>query len=129
MTEAMIVKSEDVPSVWNSVVHYVERTDGKFFKASDIYEMLLNNKMNLVLVKEDGETKGACIFKVSNEALKKILITDLGGDGADWNAAIIDFMRQLKIAGYKKLEIQGRKGWQRALKGFEVIHTTIGKEL
>ena len=129
MTEAVIIKSDDVPSVWGSVVHYVERTDGKHFKAADIYELLLSNKMNLALVKEGGETKGACIFKVSNPELKKILITDLGGDGADWNAAIIDFMRQLKIAGYKKLEIQGRKGWQRALKGFDVIHTTIGKEL
>ena len=129
MTNAVIVDSSDVPGVWDSVVKYVERTDGKLFKAADIYEMLINNRMNLVLVKEGGETKGACIFKVSNPAQKKILITDLGGDGADWNAAIIDFMRQLKEAGYNKLEIQGRKGWQRVLKGFDVIHTTIGKDL
>ena len=129
MTEAVIVDSADVPGVWDSVVSYVERTDGKFFKAADIYDLLISNRMNLVLVKEDGETKGACIFKVSNPAQKKILITDLGGDGADWNAAIIVFMRQLKDAGYKKLEIEGRKGWQRRIKGFDVIHTTIGKEL
>lgn len=129
MTEAVIIDSSDVPGVWDSVVSYVERTDGKIFKAADIYELLLNNKMNLVLVKEGGETKGACIFKVSNPAQKKILITDLGGDGADWNAAIIDFMRQLKDAGYKKLEIQGRIGWLRALQGFDVIHTKIGKDL
>ncbi len=78
---------------------------------------------------EGKEIKGACIAKEVNGFSKKIVITTLGGDGADWNAAIDDFSRQLLTLGYDRLEVQGRRGWLKALKNFDELHTTIGKQL
>jgi len=129
MTTAVIIEPNDIGSFWPLAKDYIGRCDHKRFNSNDIYECLLKSTLHLVMVYEDSILKGACIFKVANVKSKKILITVLGGDGANWNNAIKDFSRQLLERGYKRLEIQGRKGWLRALKDFEEIHTTIGKDL
>ena len=129
MTQAVIVKLHDIDNVWQSVKHYIARCDHERFNSDDVYNRLKSASLGLVLVKEEEETKGACIYKVSNPKTGKILITILGGDGANWNNAIKSFSAQLKELGFKRLEIQGRRGWAKALNEFEEMHTTIGKDL
>ncbi len=129
MTEAVIIEQNNIGNVWPLVKDYIGRCDHKRFNSNDIYDCLLESTLSLVMVYEDSILKGACIFKVSNVKKKKILITVLGGDGANWDNAIKDFSRQLLERGFKRLEIQGRRGWLKALNDFDELHTTIGKDL
>ena len=128
-TSANIIATDDVKSVWLIAKDYISMCDSGISTADDLYGLLLNGNRTLIMVEEDSEIKGACIAR-SVCGFKKIAqITTLGGDGADWNAAIEDFSRQLVDMGYQALEIQGRRGWLRSLSGFDELHTTIGKDL
>lgn len=116
-------------SIWPMVKSFVSKCDGEISAADDLYPLLLSGNRTLILVIENKEIKGACIAKKVNGFNKKIVITTLGGDGADWCAAVDDFSKQLKALGYDRLEIQGRRGWLKSLNDFNELHTTIGKNL
>lgn len=129
MTTAHIINMKDVESAWTLAEHYISRCDSEVSTAKDLLPLLLEGSRTLILVLENDLLMGACIAREINGFARKVLITTLGGDKADWNKAISDFSRQLKHAGYERLEVQGRRGWLRSLNDFEEMHTTIGKEL
>lgn len=129
MTSAVIIQQQGIESIWPLIKDYIALCDGDISTADDLYDLLISGSRTLILVVECKQIKGACIAKEVIGFRKKIVITTLGGDGADWNAAIDDFSRQLLILGYDRLEIQGRRGWLRSLESFDELHTTIGKNL
>ena len=129
MTDSTIIAPDDVHKVWDSVSEYISRCDGYASNSDDMLNLILAGKRFLALITEEGVVKGAFIFREINGLSKKILITTLGGDGADWSAALDDFVRQIKQAGYRRVEIQGRRGWGKILPGFDELHTTIVKDI
>ena len=129
MTQAVIVPSNEVLNVWSDVFHYLKRCDTEVSTAEDLSTLVLEGRRTLILVMENERLMGACIAKEVNGFAKKVVITTLGGDGANWNKAIEDFSRQIKAKGYTRLEVQGRRGWIKSLNNFDELHTTIGKDL
>lgn len=126
---AVIVSTTSIESLWPHVKHYITRCDGDVSTADDLYPLLLNGDRYLCLAVDGIEIKGACIWRVVEGFIKKAVITTLGGDDANWNDAITDFSKQLTVLGFKRLEVQGRRGWLRSLKEFDEMHTTIGMDL
>lgn len=128
-TSAVIIQQQGIESIWPLVKDFIAKCDGEISTADDLYSLLLSGSRTLILVIECKQIKGACIAKEVNGFRRKIVITTLGGEGGDWNAAIDDFSRQLIAIGHDRLEIQGRRGWLKALNGFEELHTTIGRNI
>ncbi len=128
-TVAVILKPDQVEKSWLIAKDYIKRCDGDISTADDLLPLLINGNRTLIMVKEDGITKGAAIACTVNGFERIARITTLGGDGADWDAAMDDFITQIKPLGYNRIEVQGRKGWIRALSDFDELYTVIGKAI
>jgi hypothetical protein len=60
---------------------------------------------------------------------RAIVVTTLGGDNADWDAALKTLERYGVSRGCDRMEVIGRRGWLRALSGFTDESTTISKPI
>jgi hypothetical protein len=129
LISSVIIDICSIKSIWPMVKGFVERCDSETSKASDLYELLLNGDRGLVLVVDDLQIKGACIYRVIHGVKKTVTITTLGGDQANWRDAVKDFSAQLQALGFERLQIQGRRGWVKMFNEFEELHTTIGIDL
>lgn len=129
MTHTLMIDRNSAESAWVIARPYIARCDTEISKADDLYPLIQDGRRTLMLIIEDGSVKGACIAREIIGFNKTVVVTTLGGDGADWDAAIKDLEAQMKALGYDRLEVQGRKGWGKCLSGYDEMYTTIGKWL
>ncbi len=129
MISAVLVSTTSIESIWPHVKHFIEKCDGEVSTSEDLYPLLIEGKRFLCLAIDGIEVKGAGIYRVVHGFKDKVVMTTLGGSGADWNDAITDFSKQMVTLGFNRLEVQGRRGWLKTLKSFNEMHTTIGMDL
>lgn len=107
------------PHVTDHLQKAIDRADGKW-NLEGIYQKLLTKDMQLWVIVSDkilaAGTTQVCVYP-----LKKVLIVSfLGGESFDlWKDKIHMIEQVGREWGCDDIEIQGRKGWERAMKEFD----------
>lgn len=126
----VLVQPAQVPALWPWVQHWLAKADGYRSTADDLYPLLCRGERQLWLCLSGECLSGACITRLAEyPQCKAVVVTTLGGDGGDWNAMLQDVEDYARAHGCDRLEIQGRRGWLRALQGYQEVSTVISKEL
>jgi hypothetical protein len=130
----MIIKvpPEDIYTIWADVENLIEKALDDCYKPQDILSGLMENKFQLFISWNDFKVESAIITEVAQYPRKKILRYFLaGGKNLDnWLEPI-----QQKIEQFAKnnqcnaIEVAGRKGWLRKLKGYKQKIFLMSKEL
>ena len=129
----MIVKvpPEDLHLLWNEVEPLIKKALDDTYSAKDILDGLIKNSFQLFISWED-KVECAVITEVSQYPQKKVCRYFLaGGNNMDnWLEPIQQEIE--KFAKYNQchaVEVAGRKGWARKLKGYEQKIYLFSKEL
>ena len=126
------VPSEDLEFIWSQVAPLLEKALDETYSIKDILYGLANDRMQLFISWNDNKIESAVVTEIAQYPQAKILRYFLaGGTNLDnWLERI-----QEKIEKFAKqnkcthLEVAGRKGWVRKLKGFSVKAYLLNKEI
>ena len=126
------VPSEDLEFIWSQVAPLIEKALDETYNIKDILYGLANDRMQLFISWNDNRVESAVVTEIAQYPQAKILRYFLaGGTNLDnWLERI-----QEKIEKFAKqnkctyLEVAGRKGWVRKLKGYKMKAIILSKEI
>ena len=126
------VPSEDLEFIWSQVAPLLEKALDETYSIKDILYGLANDRMQLFISWNDNRVESAVVTEIAQYPQAKILRYFLAGGRnlENWLERI-----QEKIEKFAKqnkcthLEVAGRKGWVRKLKGFSVKAYLLNKEI
>lgn len=126
----LVVPTQQVDEIWPMAEDFIARCDTYRSHSSDMLELARSGQCQLWIVLRGLQVAGAGMTEiVTYPKAKVVTIHTLGGDSVDWNAAIEDVEKFAKLHDCTHIEIHGRRGWLRAIGGYEEKFTTIGKAL
>jgi len=126
------VPREDINYVWQQVKPLVIRALDDTYTARDVLDGIILNKFQLFISWNNNKVESAVVTEVADYPRKRILRYVLaGGDNLDnWLESIQNKIEEFAINNYcQAIEVAGRKGWLRKLKGFEQKIYIMSKEL
>lgn len=129
----MIIKvpQEDLHIVWNEVEPLIKKALDDTYTARDILDGLVKNAFQLFISWED-KVESAVITEVIQYPQKKVCRYFLAG-GSNINNWLEPIQQEIeKFAKYNQcnaIEVAGRKGWLRKLKGYEQKIYLMSKKL
>jgi UTP-glucose-1-phosphate uridylyltransferase len=126
------VPSEDVEFIWSQVKPLLEKALDETYTIGDIYKGLLDDRMQLFISWNDERVESAVVTEIAQYPQSKVLRYFLaGGTNLDnWLERIQKIIEKFaKKENCTHLEVAGRKGWVRKLKGFSVKAYLLNKEI
>jgi bacterioferritin (cytochrome b1) len=126
------VPREDINYVWEQVEPLIERALDDSYTARDVLDGIIRNSFQLFISWENDKVECAVVTEVADYPRKRILRYVLaGGDNLEnWLEPIQEKIEEFATNNYcQAIEVAGRKGWLRKLKGFEQKIYIMSKEL
>ena len=126
------VPSEDVEFIWSQVAPLLEKALDETYNIEDILYGLANDRMQLFISWNNNKVESAVVTEIARYPNSKVLRYFLaGGTNLDnWLEQIqIVIEKFAKKQNCTQLEVAGRKGWVRKLKGFRVKAYLLNKEI
>ena len=126
------VPSEDLEFIWSQVAPLIEKALDETYNIKDILYGLANDRMQLFISWNNNRVESAVVTEIAQYPQAKILRYFLAGGRnlENWLERI-----QEKIEKFAKqnkctyLEVAGRKGWVRKLKGYKMKAIILSKEI
>jgi len=125
------VPKEDLYHIWQDVEPLLKKSLDDNYRTRDILDGLIQNRFQLFISWEDG-VECAVVTEVAVYPQKRILRYVLaGGSNMDnWLEPIQKKIEDFATNNYcQAIEVAGRKGWLRKLKGFKQKIYIMSKEL
>ncbi len=126
------VPSEDLLFIWSQVSPLLEKALDETYTIKDILYGLSNDTMQLFISWNNNTVESAVVTEIANYPQAKVLRYFLAGGTNlhNWLERIQETIE--KFAKKQKcthLEVAGRKGWVRKLKGFKMKVIILSKEI
>ena len=126
------VPSEDVEFIWSQVAPLLEKALDETYNIEDILYGLANDRMQLFISWNNNKVESAVVTEIAQYPQAKVLRYFLAG-GTNLNNWLERIQETIeKFAKNNKcthLEVAGRKGWVRKLKGFKMKAIILSKEI
>ena len=126
------VPSEDVEFIWSQVAPLLEKALDETYSIKDILYGLANDRMQLFISWHDNKVESAVVTEIAQYPKSKVLRYFLAGGTnlENWLEEIQAVIEKFaKKENCTHLEVAGRKGWVRKLKGFRVKAYLLNKEI
>ena len=126
------VPSEDVELIWKQVSSYLVKELDETYAIEDIYEGLIDDRMQLFISWNNNRVESAVVTEIAVYPQSKVLRYFLAGGTnlENWLERIqIIIEKFAKRENCTHIEVAGRKGWVRKLKGFKVKAYLLNKEI
>ena len=126
------VSSKNIEKYWKKVSPLLTKALDETYNIEDIYEGLIAKKMQLFISINKNQIECAVVTEIAVYPQSKVLRYFLaGGINLDnWLDRIQDAIQDFaKSQNCTHLEVAGRKGWVRKLKGFKIKAYLLNKEI
>ena len=126
------VPSEDVEFIWSQIKPLLEKALDETYTIDDIYKGLIEDRMQLFISWNDEKFESAVVTEIAQYPQSKVLRYFLAGgvNLENWLERIQKVIEKFaKKENCTHLEVAGRKGWVRKLKGFRVKAYLLNKEI
>jgi hypothetical protein len=126
------VPSEDVEFIWSQVAPLLEKALDETYTINDIQSGLFNDRMQLFISWNNNKIESAVVTEIAQYPQSKVLRYFLAGGSnlENWLERIQEIIEKFaKKENCTHLEVAGRKGWVRKLKGFKVKAYLLNKEI
>ncbi len=125
------VPKEDIHLIWNEVEPLLNKALDDCYTADDILKGLINNSFQL-FISWNKKVECAVVTEVAQYPQKKICRYFLAG-GSNLNNWLEPIQTEIekfaKLNKCQAIEVAGRKGWAKKLKGYEQKIYLFSKEL
>ena len=128
------VPSRQVGDVWPDVLELVEQAlahGGGRYAPEDFFEALLRREMQLWTVRTGDRLIGLAITELRNyPRQRRCRYLLLAGDGFEhWQHLQRDIENWARANGCTAMEMCGRRGWERKLRGWRATHLEMTREI
>jgi hypothetical protein len=126
------VPSEDVEFIWSQVAPLLEKALDETYSIQDILYGIANDRMQLFISWNNNRVESAVVTEIAQYPQSKVLRYFLAGGTnlENWLERIQKVIEKFaKQENCTQLEVAGRKGWVRKLKGFSVKAYLLNKEI
>ena len=126
------VPSEDIEFIWSQIKPLLEKALDETYTIDDIYKGLIEDRMQLFISWNDERVESAVVTEIAQYPQSKVLRYFLAGgvNLENWLERIQKVIEKFaKKENCTHLEVAGRKGWVRKLKGFRVKAYLLNKEI
>lgn len=126
------VPSEDVEFIWSQIKPLLEKALDETYTIDDIYKGLIEDRMQLFISWNNNKVESAVVTEIAQYPQSKVLRYFLAGgvNLENWLERIQKVIEKFaKKENCTHLEVAGRKGWVRKLKGFRVKAYLLNKEI
>ena len=126
------VPCEDVEFIWSQVAPLLSKALDETYTIDDIYKGLIKDRMQLFISWNDDRVESAVVTEIAQYPQSKVLRYFLAGGTnlENWLERIQTIIEKFaKKENCTHLEVAGRKGWVRKLKGFKVKAYLLNKEI
>ena len=126
------VPSEDVEFIWSQIKPLLKKALDETYTIDDIYKGLIEDRMQLFISWNDDRVESAVVTEIAQYPQSKVLRYFLAGgvNLENWLERIQKVIEKFaKKENCTHLEVAGRKGWVRKLKGFRVKAYLLNKEI
>ena len=122
-----------IDAYWHIVAPMIEPALNEELLLEDVYNKLLNEKMGLISISDDGEIVAACVVEfVTYPRIRAMRVVALGGEKMKkWLSQLIEFLDTWAVENrMDRIEQMGRDGWTRVLDkyGYQERYTFMTKE-
>ena len=126
------VPKEDLLLIWDQVSPLLEKAIDETYFIKDVLYGISNNHMQLFISWNNNKVESAVVTEIAEYPQAKVLRYFLAGGTnlINWLERIQETIE--KFAKKNKcthLEVAGRKGWERKLKGFKMKAIILSKEI
>jgi len=125
------VPKEDIHLVWNEVEPLIKKALDDCYTADDILQGLIKNSFQL-FISWNKKVESAVVTEVAQYPQKRICRYFLAG-GSNMNNWLEPIQTEIekfaKLNNCQAIEVAGRKGWARKLKGYEQKIYLFSKEI
>lgn len=125
------VPKEDIHLVWNEVEPLIKKALDDCYTADDILKGLIKNSFQL-FISWNKKLESAVVTEVAQYPQKRICRYFLAG-GSNMNNWLEPIQTEIekfaKLNSCQAIEVAGRKGWARKLKGYEQKIYLFSKEI
>ena len=125
------VPKEDLHIIWNEIEPLIKKALDDCYTTDDILKGLVFEKFQL-FISWENKVESAVVTEVAQYPQKKILRYFLAGGNNinNWLEPIQEKIEKFaKLNNCNSIEVAGRKGWPRKLKGYEQKIYLFSKEL
>tara|TARA_R110000824_G_scaffold77051_2_gene194989 strand:- start:306 stop:695 length:390 start_codon:yes stop_codon:yes gene_type:complete len=125
------VPEKDLHIIWNEVEPLIKKALDDCYTTDDILQGLANNSFQL-FISWNNKVESAVVTEVAQYPQKKILRYFLAGGNNlnNWLESIQETIEKFaKHNNCNSIEVAGRKGWAKKLKGYEQKIYLFSKEL
>lgn len=131
MRAAQPIPATELPIVWDKIESLIRRaTERDHGRTSpETVKADLEAETALLWVSPDLSAVAVTTTETHPTGLKSLVIRYAAGNGGDFNRKMVDFEEYARALGCDAIEIYGRRGWLRALDGFEEDMTVMRKSL
>jgi hypothetical protein len=126
------VPSEDVEFIWSQVSPLLEKALDESYSIVDILYGVITDRMQLFISWNNDRVESAVVTEIAQYPQSKVLRYFLAGGTnlENWLERIQEVIEKFaKKENCTHLEVAGRKGWVRKLKGFRVKAYLLNKEI
>lgn len=131
--ELVCVPPDRVKEIWPHVLHLIAKAmeRGRMGRFEDVQTDVLGGNAFLWLAIENGSVLASAVTKVTNEPGERLCtIVACGGYAFErWGRLIEGLEKYARAENCVAVEICGRPGWSRALKGYRTTKVIIRKGL
>ena len=128
-----LVPSEEVDLVWSDVKDLVKKTNDSILNEHDVYQLLKDGSYTLWLITDDNNkivtAMTMTILKYPRDFACKIVTCG----GSRLNEWLDEFLEKVEIVakerGCSYIDIDGRAGWSKILKDYNVDYYTLRKRI
>ncbi len=125
------VPKEDIHLVWNEVEPLIKKALDDCYTSDDILKGLIKNSFQL-FISWNKKVESAVVTEVAQYPQKRICRYFLAG-GSNMNNWLKPIQTEIekfaKLNNCQAIEVAGRKGWARKLKGYEQKIYLFSKEI
>lgn len=109
----------------------IDRMDSMVTLETLLGTLLLGDSQLWIAHEEDDEVIGACVTSLHHSGGSRFCSIDIAGgrDVRRWKDFIHDIEAWARREGCTRMQIPGRLGWQRLLKGYQPSYVVHRKEL
>jgi hypothetical protein len=126
------VPIEHIEFLWDQTSPLLKKALDETYSIQDIKSGLINDRMQLFICWNNEKVESAVVTEIAQYPQSKVLRYFLaGGSNLDnWLERIQEAIEKFaKKENCTHLEVAGRKGWVRKLKGFKVKAYLLNKEI
>tara|TARA_R100000388_G_C7217220_1_gene146832 strand:- start:29 stop:430 length:402 start_codon:yes stop_codon:yes gene_type:complete len=126
------VPKEDLKLIWNEIKPLIEKALDETYLSKDILDGILEDRMQLFISWNNKKVESAVVTEIASYPQTKVLRYFLAG-GTNLNNWLERI--QILIEKFAKkencthIEVAGRKGWVRKLKGYKIKAYLLNKEI